>query len=449
MGQGMPMPQRLAAIAAHAIGIAVLVIDANIPAVALPTISRALAVGDGVVTGVITIYQLTMVMALLPLANLGDRIGHRRMFCCGLLLVAVASVLTLLADSFSLLLLLRSIQGLGAGMAMSVSIALLRAIYPDARLGSGLGFNSVVVASCSALAPVLGGFILAHYEWRFVFVAIVPLVMVSLALARWLPRTPKVDEKIDWHGAMLSAAMMGALVGGLQLATHGQWRVVGAGLIAAAVALAIFLVRSERRLARPVVPVDLLAMPAVGLSALATIAGFCASAMLIVSLPFRLEQVMGFSPEEVGLLLVPFALTMLVFAPLSGWLSDRVSPTWLSAPGMAVALLGLALVAWIPADASHLAIVWRLMLCAVGFGLFFAPNTRLIVASVPRDRSASVGGMLSTSRLLGQSIGAALVGLLLAMGIGLGPAQQWLAMTLALFAGLCIVMRQAKAPARG
>ncbi|HWK41443.1 MAG TPA: MFS transporter [Croceibacterium sp.] len=441
---GLSTPRRYWAIAAISFGTALLVLDGAIPTVALPTIARDLGVDNGAVTNVVAVYQLVLVMVLLPFANLGDRVGHRNLYQAGQALFLVASALCLFVNDFILLLALRALQAIGAGMALSVSSAMLRQIYPSSKLGTGLGVNSVIVASSGALAPTLGGYIVGHAPWQWVFVAAVPLAAISLLLGRSLPEPERREQKPEWLSGLWSALTMLLLIGGMQLATHENG-LIGGGLALAGVVSAVLLVRREKARTNPVVPVDLLARPVLGLSALAAIACFVASGSLMLSLPFRLEGAMGYAPDQVGLLLLPFPLTMLVVSPLAGWMSDRIAPTKLGITGMSIAIVGLLLLATMPDRAAgtggDLAIAWRLSLTAVGFGLFFAPNSRLLIGQAPIDRAAAAGGLLSTSRLLGQTLAAVMVGILLAAGAGQGPQPLYVACALAVVAALCSLAR--------
>ncbi len=440
MSDGLPKPRRYWAIAAISFGTALLVLDGAIANVALPTIARDLGVTNAAVTNVVAIYQLVLVMVLLPFSSLGDRMGHRRLYQAGQALFLVSSALCLFAEHFLVLLGLRALQAVGAGMALSVSAAMLRQIYPAKNLGSGMGINSVIVASSSALAPTLGGFIVHSAPWQWVFVAAVPFAAVSLLLGRALPEPVRKSHPPEWVSGVWSAGTMLLLIGGLQLATHEN-AAIGTGLALAGLVSLLLLVKREKARTNPVVPVDLLAKPVLGLSALGAIACFVAAGSLMLSLPFRLEEGMGYSPDEVGLLLLPFPLTMLVVAPLAGWMSDRVAPTKLGVAGMVIAIAGLLLLAFMPEPPGAFAIGWRLSLTAVGFGLFFAPNSRLLIGQAPRERAAAAGGLLSTSRLLGQTMAAVTVGILLAGGAGLGPTPLFVACALAVVAALCSMAR--------
>ena len=444
---GLPMPRRIWAIAAISFGTALFVVDGAIANVALPTIAKDLGVSSGSITNVVTVYQLAMVMVLLPFASIGDRIGHRRLYQIGQLIFCVSSAAVLLVHSFGLLMLVRVLQAVGAGVALSVSAAMLRQIYPAKSLGSGLGINSVIVASSYAVAPTLGGFIAEHFDWRWVFVAAAPLALFSLAIGRFLPEPQPIEKRIDKVGGVGSALTVLLLIGGLALATHGEVA-LGVACIVGGVIAAVLLVRFENRTERPVFPTDLMAKPAIGISVAAAVASFIGSAMLIVALPFRFEQAMGYSPQEVGLLLVPFPATMLIVAPAAGWLSDRISPSIMGMVGMAIAVVGLVLVGALPNDASAFQIGWRLVVSALGFGLFLAPNSRLMIGSAPRDRSAAAGGLLSTARLFGQSTGAALVGVLLAAGLGMGSLPTHIAAGLCAVAGVLSALRYRTTGAR-
>ncbi len=438
---GLPTPRRYWAIAAISFGTSLFVIDGAIANVALPTIAHELDVSNGAVTNIVTVYQLVLVMVLLPFSSLGERIGLRTLYQTGQVVFLLASAVVLFINSFPLLLVARAGQALGAGMALSVSAAILRETYPAKSLGSGMGINSVVVASSAAVAPTLGGWIVSVFDWRWVFVAAVPMAVISLLLGRALPHPFRIDRKPERISGVWSAFTVLLLIGGIQIATHAGAVLLGAVVSLLGAVSAVLLVRREKQRPTPVVPVDLMAMPVIGLSALAAMCAFIAAGSLLVSLPFLFEEGMGYPPNQVGLLLLPFPLTMLFVAPAAGWLSDRVAPTKLGVTGMAIAIVGLLLLAFMPHQPGAFGIAWRLALTAFGFGLFFAPNSRLLIGQAPKTRAAAAGGLLSTSRLSGQTLAAALVGILLSVGLGLGPTPMLVACALAVISALCCLLR--------
>ena len=439
---GLPTPRRYVAILAVSFGTALAVIDGSIVTVALPTLAHDLGVGSSAAVLVVTVYQLTLVMALLPFSALGGRIGLRRLYQYGQCLFLASTILCFFARSLPFLLVLRVIQALGAAASLSVSSALIRAIYPARQLGRGLGISNVVVSSAGAIAPTLGGLVLAFASWPWIFAAASPLALLSLMLGRHaLPAPAPHSEPYDVLGAVLCAATFGLIIAGLESAVHGTPPLIAGAVVAAGSVIAFIFVRRELDSKMPILPVDLLAKPVLALSTIGGLTAFIASMTFILSLPFRLQQHFGFSPGEVGAIITPWPLSMMIFAPLAGVLSDRFPAGLLGGIGMAIATTALLLLAFLPAHVTPFDLIWRMAMCGMGFGLFLAPNARLIVHSAPHARAASAGGLISTTRLTGQTLGATLLAALLAYGAGSNRVPALVAAGLALLAGVCSVAR--------
>ena len=440
MTDGLPLPRRFYAIGAISFGTALIIIDGGVANVALPTIARDLHVDESSVVSIVTIYQLTLVMLMLPFAGLGERIGLKRMYQLGQLIFTVATMLCFFAKSLPFLLIVRAAQAVGAAAALSLSSALLRQIYPAKQLGRGLGINSVVVSSGAAAAPTIGGLVLAVAPWPWVFASAVPFAIMSLLLGRALPDPAPRDEPFDVIGAIMCAAMFGLIIGGSESAVHGNSPVVSAAIVALGVFVGVLFVRREKGDAKPILPIDLLDRPVISLSVIGAFTAFTASMTLLISTPFRLHD-LGFTAAEIGAAIAPWPLTNMVVAPLAGWLSDRIPAGALGGIGMAVSITALMLLAFMPADPSYFDVAWRMALCGSGFGTFLPPNARLIIGSAPRERAAAAGGLVSTVRLVGQTTGATVVAALLAIGVGAGNVPPLVAAGLALVAGLCSLAR--------
>ncbi|MGO9594792.1 MAG: MFS transporter [Steroidobacteraceae bacterium] len=439
---GLPAPRRYLAILAISFGTALAVIDGSVVTVALPTLAHDLGVHASAAVLVVTVYQLVLVMTLLPFSALGSRIGLRRLYQFGQLLFLVSTVLCFFARSLAFLLVVRAIQALGAGAALSVSSALIRSTYPARQLGRGLGIGNVVVASSSAIAPTLGGLVLSVASWPWIFAAASPLALLSLLLGRHaLPEPSPRDDPYDVLGALLCALSFGLIISGIESAVHGDAPVVAAAIVVAGAVIAVVFVRRELESKIPILPLDLLMRPALGLSTLGGLLVFIASMTVMLSLPFRLQQHYGFLPGEVGAMITPWPLAIMLIGPLAGMLSDRFPAGILGGIGMAIATSALVLLAFLPAHVSHFDLVWRMALSGAGFGLFLVPNARLIVHSAPHERTASAGGLISTTRLTGQTLGATLLAALLSAGVGSGPVPALLAAGLAILAGVCSLAR--------
>jgi DHA2 family multidrug resistance protein-like MFS transporter len=446
---GLPAPRRYFAILAMSFGLALVVIDGAIVSVALPTIARDLGVAPSAVVSIVTIYQLVLVMTLLPLSALGMRIGLRRLYQYGQIVFCIASALCFFAKSLPFLLVTRAAQALGAAAALSVTSALVRSIYPRDRLGRGLALNNVVVSSAAAFAPVLGGLVLSFASWPWIFAATVPFALLSIAIGRAsLPEPVTHDEPYDVLAAVLCALTFGLIISGLESAVHGDSPIVSLAIIAAGVVIGTVFVRRELKEKEPILPVDLLAIPAMRWSMIGALLAFISSVLLLLSMPFRLQHQFGMTPSEIGAAISPWPLGMMALGPLAGILSDRIPPGILGSIGMAIATLGLAFLAFLPADAEYIDIAWRMALAGAGFGMFLAPNSRFIVGSAPAARVASAGGMLSTTRLTGQTLGATIVAALLASSLGSNHVPALIAAALALLAGVCSAARLRPATTR-
>jgi DHA2 family multidrug resistance protein-like MFS transporter len=280
-------------------------------------------------------------------------------------------------------------------------------------LGRGIGINAVVVAISSAAGPTIASGILSIAHWPWLFAVNVPLGIVAVAIgSRALPKTPRATHGFDLAGAALSAAAFGFLIGGIDAGGHGQHGLLIAAEFAVAAGCGFLLVRRERGRPAPLFPVDLLRNPVFSLSVATSVCSFIAQMLAFVSLPFRLQQQFGFSAVQIGLLITPWPLAIVVAAPIAGHLADRYPAGLLGGVGLLTFAAGLVALALLPPHPDFGDIAWRMVICGLGFGFFQSPNNRALLSSAPRHRSGGASGMLGTARLLGQTIGAALVALL-------------------------------------
>ncbi len=309
--------------------------DGALPNVALPTIAADLNISASDSVLLVSVYQLVLVMTLLPLAALGSRIGLRKMYQLGLCLFLVSAVLCFLAPSFPLLLAARCLQAFGAATALSVASALVRSIYPTNQLGRGIGINTIIVASSGGFAPILGGYIVAELDWHWIFIATTPLGLLSLAVGqRALPFVAGTGQAISKLGSILCALTFGLIISGLLILAGDYPASAGLPVLVAGAVSAVFFVRHELQQETPILPVDLLADRVVALSIAAAQFAFVGSMMFLLSLPFRLQEQLGFSPSEIGITVAPFPLALMFVAPIAGALSDRFQPAILGFVGM-------------------------------------------------------------------------------------------------------------------
>ena len=412
---GLDTPERYWAWAAVLMTITLAVLDGSIAIVALPTIAAEFGVEPSASIWIVNGFQLVVAMGLLPFASLGEIHGYRRIYLTGIALFTAASLGCALSGSLTTLTAARVVQGIGAAALMSCNAAMLRYIMPKAMLGTAIGINAFCVGTAATVGPTLSGIILSYADWPWLFAINLPLGLAAFAMAaRFLPASDLADRRFDWKSAILCAATIGLLVVTLDSLGHGIPAALVAGEIAALAICGTLLVRRELTMAEPLLPLDLLKRPVFAMSVGTSVASFSAQMLAFVSLPFTFQTVMGFAPGVVGLLMMPWPLANAVSGAIAGRLSDRYSPAILGGIGLAALAAGLAALALRPEDASLVDIAWRMALCGGGFGFFQSPNNKTLITSATKARSGAAGGMLSTSRLTGQSVGAALAALLMA-----------------------------------
>jgi DHA2 family multidrug resistance protein-like MFS transporter len=412
---------RLAMVAVM-LAVALATLDTAIANTALPAIAADLHCSPAESVWVINAYQLAMVATILPFAALGDVIGHRRIYIGGLVMFTASSLACALAPTLASLAIARMLQGLGGSAITSVSIALVRSLYPHHRLGRGVGTNALVVGVSVAVGPTLASLILTVASWPWLFLVNVPFGLVALAFA-WpaLPRTPRCGHRFDPLAAILNVIAFASLIFALGEAAQRApaSRVLGAVLIT--LVFGTLLLRRESGRLAPMLPMDLLRRPAFALSAMTAVCAFAAQGLAFVSLPFYFVDVLHHGQVETGLLITPWPVVVALVAPVAGRLSDRYPPGLLGAIGLACLSAGLTSLARLPDHPTALAITLRMMICGVGFGLFQSPNLKAFMASAPAARSGGASGVSAASRLLGQATGAALAALAFSVAGPHGP----------------------------
>ncbi len=419
---GLPPGRKGAAVFALVIAVGMAALDTSIANTALPTIAADLATTPAASIWIVNAYQLALVATLLPLGALGEIVGFRRVYIAGLIVFTLASLLCALSWSLPTITAARVLQGLGAAGIMSVNTALIRFIYPARQLGRGVGLNALVVAVSTALGPSVAALVLSVAAWPLLFAINVPAGVLALALAlRALPETPRAARRFDLVSAALNAVTFAALILAIGEASHNATPWETGAALAVMLAAGTLLVRRQLGQAAPLLPIDLYRRPLFALSSLTSICSFTAQGLAFVSLPFLFQTALGRTAVETGLLLTPWPVATAIMGPIAGPLSDRYPPAILGGVGLVLLATGLALMAALPAGASDAGIMARMAVCGAGFGLFQSPNLRAIMSAAPPSRSGGASGTIATSRLVGQSMGAALVALCFGLVGGAGP----------------------------
>lgn len=384
--------------------------------VALPTLAKEFEVESSTAIWVVNAFQLVITMLMLSFATLGDIYSYRKVFFTGVSIFVISSILCACSTSFEMLIASRILQGFGSACTMSVNIALIRLIYPAKLLGRGMAINAMIISVSAASGPTLAGLILSFASWNWLFLINLPLGILAFALGwKLLPKNPPCENKrsFDKISALENALTFGLLIYTLEGLAHSENRFLILIQFILLIIIGIHYIKRQQKLTTPILPIDLFKIPMFSLSICSSTASFTAQMLAMVSLPFFMQNMLGFDAVEIGLLMTPWPLATILSAPLSSrMLEKHIHPGLLGGIGMGIFTTGLFMLYLLPEYPNKLQIIWRMAICGIGYGLFQTPNNVTITTSVPIERSGGASGMLGTARQLGQTLGATLVALI-------------------------------------
>ncbi|HKB79136.1 MAG TPA: MFS transporter, partial [Thermoanaerobaculia bacterium] len=364
--------------------------DGTVVNVALPVLQSQLHATINDAQWIVNAYLLVLSALTLVGGSLGDRFGLVRIDAIGVVLFTGASVWCGLAPGVSQLVIARAVQGTGAALLVPASLAIITEVFPAAERGKAIGTWSALTAISIIGGPLLGGALVQAISWRAVFFINVPLAVVVLwILARHVPSIPGSGRgAIDWQGALLAIAGLGAVTWSLIEAPARR----GAPVIAvgaAGVCCLVAFVVAEARSEHPLVPVALFRSRSFSGANVLTLLLYGALGGVMFLLPFEWIQVRHYTPAEAGAAFLPVVVTMSVLSPLSGRFADRFGPRLFLIAGPVIAGAGFALLAFCERGATYAsAFAPALLLLGVGMGLTVAPLTTTVMTSIHDERHA-------------------------------------------------------------
>jgi len=407
---------------ATSLGVLLAQIDTSVVNLALKSIAIDLRAGVSAMQWVIDAYNLVYASLLLTGGTLGDLYGRRRVFVSGIVLFAIGSLICALAPSATILIIGRIVSGLGAAFALPMSLVLLTIVYPGKKeRAHALG----IWASCNGLAfiigPTLGGWLVDSIGWRSIFYLALPLCALAVALTYHA-----VEESADPRGRHLDVpGQVLAVIGlsGLAFAaiegSHWGWTSpLILSLLSTSLAALLMLVWVEARTEGPLLPLEFLHKPVFSAAlAVAALMTFGMYALLFL-MPLYFQTIRGATPLGAGLALLPMSVSFVIVSQLVGYLTNAFGPRVVMTAGMACMGAGALFLAEIGTTTSMTAIGLALFVVGVGLGLNTAPVNGVAVAAVPPARSGTASGLLNTARMIGATLGVAILGSIFAAYAG-------------------------------
>jgi EmrB/QacA subfamily drug resistance transporter len=392
--------------------------------VALPTIGREFGSSAVQLSLIEMVYILAVALLLLPSGRFADIHGRRRIFITGTVVLTMATILLAVAPNIEVLIFLRFLQGTGAALITSTSIAILSSVFEPKKRGRAMGIIVACVYMGLSAGPTLAGVMITHMGWRWIFIAAVPIEIATLVLTLTRLKGEWAEargEPFDWPGSLIYMIALFWLIFGttrLNETVFGKWF-----MLAGFMGLVVFII-FEWRIASPVLDVRLLASNRTfAFSNIATWINYAASFGVTFFFSLYLQFVKGFSPQTAGFILVIQPIVMAVIAPISGRLSDIYPPARIATLGMGLCAGGLGMSAMLGADSSLAMVITVLVLLGTGFGFFSTPNMTVIMGSVTARHYGVASSMVATMRSIGMLTSMAIITVAFTIFMGHQPVS--------------------------
>ncbi|MBN1454275.1 MAG: MFS transporter [Anaerolineales bacterium] len=402
-------------LSAVGMGVFLSTIDGSIVNISLPTLVSSFQTDFALVQWVVLAYLLTVTTLMLGVGRLADIYGKKPIYTAGFVVFTAGSVLCGLSPTIYTLIGFRVLQAVGAAMIMALGMAITTEAFPPSERGRALGISGTIVSVGIATGPTLGGLIVQNLSWHWIFFVNLPVGIIGTWMViRYVPAfKPPGGQRFDYWGALTLCVSLLALLVALTLGQR-----VGFGdrsvllLVGTWIVFLATFIFIELRTEQPMIDLRLFRSSLFSVSLATGFMIFICLAGTTLLMPFYAQNVLGYDPQQTGLLMATVPVALGIIAPVSGSLSDRFGSRPITVAGLAMLTIGFLGVSSLDAETSALGYVIRFLPVGLGIGIFQSPNNSAIMGAAPRNRLGIASGMLAVTRTLGQTTGIAVLGAL-------------------------------------
>lgn len=385
---------------------------------AMPQISKSLSMEAVTLTWVSTLYLLSTAIFQVPFARLADLYGRKRMFIYGIVLFTVSVVLSGLAQTSTAMLITRFLTGLGSAMIFGTNIAILSSVFPPEKRGWALGINAGTVYAALALGPIVGGMLTQYISWRAIFFLSAGVGLFVLLFTRLYLKGEWIEakgERFDFVGSLLYGAAIFGLIFGF---THLP-KITGVVSILVGSLFFVLFGYYELRQKEPIFNLRLFSNNRVfTFSSLSALINYAATSGIGFMLSLYLQYIRELDASHAGLIFIPQAVVQSVASVWSGKLSSRYEPAKIATTGMVIIVVGLLGLTMVTTTTPLLMLIGMMLFLGVGFGIFSAPNTNVIMGSVDSHHYSQASATTGTMRLTGQAFSMGMAGMAISLTMG-------------------------------
>ena len=396
-----------------AIGVGLAVLHLSGTNIAIPKIAEHFKIDIPTVQWVSLAYILTTSALFLPIGRLADTIGRKNIYISGFIIFIIGAIIGGFAESFSVLILAKVIQGTGSACIQANGMAMVTSIFPENQRGKALGLYMTIIGTGAIGGPIVSGILITEFGWRSIFFAAIPVAIIAFLTGLFILRNDtKVLEKkfrFDWIGASLSSlALITLLLGVTNISRYELMTIQASGILLLGIILVVLFVVWENRTNQPMLKMSFFKIRDFSIGIMTRFLAFVSGSAVFFLMPFYVIQVLGYEPNIAGFLMIPGALCMAITSPLSGRLSDKIGTKWISMAGLSFTGTSMVIFSQLTPESSPIIIIIGMCFNGTGMGTFSSPNTSAVMGTISLEDRSITSAFLQLTRTSANLIGVAL-----------------------------------------